>query len=63
MADFAETPAGFRRTLAGALVTVSGERILLQRAPPRRHRGKSGRAKGSSKASSKALSKPASKAR
>jgi tRNA(Ile)-lysidine synthase len=63
MADFAETPAGFRRTLAGALVTVSGERILLQRAPPRRHRGKSGGAKGSSKASSKASSKPASKAR
>jgi tRNA(Ile)-lysidine synthase len=57
MADLAEAPAGFRRTLAGALVAVSGERILLQRAPPRRHRSQGKPAKRAAKEASRAASK------
>jgi len=35
-------PTGrFRRTLAGALVTLAGDHIYVERAPPRRNRGKS----------------------
>jgi len=31
--------APLRRTLAGALVTLTGDRLTVERAPPRRHRG------------------------
>lgn len=34
--DRARGPARFRRTLAGAVVTLSGTRLVIERAPPRR---------------------------
>ena len=38
-------PPAFRRTLAGAMVTLSGAKLTVERAPPRRRLGKSRRAK------------------
>ena len=35
-------PAPFRRTLAGAMITLSGEKLLIERAPPRRTGAKKG---------------------
>ena len=35
--------ARFRRTLAGAVVTLGGERMMVERAPPRRIRADSGK--------------------
>jgi tRNA(Ile)-lysidine synthase len=37
-AQFAQEPARLRRTLAGALVTFAGDRIVIERAPPRSSR-------------------------
>lgn len=37
----APEPARVRRTLAGALVTLAGERLTIERAPPRSHRNSS----------------------
>lgn len=35
-------PAVFRRTLAGAMITLSGEKLTVERAPPRRTAAKKG---------------------
>jgi tRNA(Ile)-lysidine synthase len=43
----------FRRTLAGAVVTLSGGKIVVERAPPRRN----ARSKAAGKGRSKALTK------
>ena len=48
--EIAEAGAGrrrrFRRTLAGAMVTLSGSKITVERAPPRRSSAKSRQTKG-----------------
>ena len=42
LADAFDRPAGrFRRTLAGAMVSLQRDRLIVERAPPRRHRSRS----------------------
>jgi tRNA(Ile)-lysidine synthase len=42
LADAMDRPAGrFRRTLAGAMVSLQRDRLIVERAPPRRHRSRS----------------------
>jgi tRNA(Ile)-lysidine synthase len=42
LADALDRPAGrFRRTLAGAMVSLQRDRLIVERAPPRRHRSRS----------------------